>query len=87
MLRTQINAFEYYLNTIKPDVINFHEFDNLNTILLQKCMERNIKCVITNHLYIGNSHGCSNYTNIRDIKRKCNLILKRTKIVYQDVIH
>ena len=68
-LRRRINIFLFYLHRIKPDIVNFHEFDDLNTVLVKICMERGVKCIITNHLYIGDAPGCEAYEYLKHNER------------------
>lgn len=59
--RLQHKEFRRIVNEVKPDIVSFHDFDDLNTELMQYCHQQGIKAVITNHLYIGHAEGCSNY--------------------------
>ena len=66
IIRNLTRTFLSYIKKIGPDIVNFHEFDNYNTALIKICRDRNIKCVVTNHLYIGQAQGCEAYKYLKN---------------------
>lgn len=77
ILRIQVDIFKNLLHEVNPDIVNFHDFDDLNTQLMLYCHHKGIKSVVTNHLYIGHAAGCSNYDYSR---RNENILLSQHQL-------
>lgn len=65
-----IYRFIKALKNIAPDIVNFHELDNINVRCSEICKDKGIKYIFTDHLYIGNCQGCSAYDYLRNNEAK-----------------
>lgn len=60
-LRTMTNAFSDAVETIKPDIVNFHGSGILMQRCIAVCIKKNIPYVYTDHLFIGNDREIAGY--------------------------
>ncbi len=69
-LREMTKAFETAIESIDPDIVNFHGIGDLMQLCIEVCCRKNIPYVYTDHLFIGSKTNITGYDINMEMEKK-----------------